>query len=356
MTGTSEQFSMRFTDADERIGDGLVLGLVTDHRRFFTALEDGWMRPLPSQTGVLIGVGGYTNEVSEHASKYPIFIRAGIRPTKLPDIGIHVLRDGRWVESRTRDIQASDTAIHWPGTLPTFAISELYVQTDEQRIRLSGLARSVSNLDLSPFRLHVEPHATPCLDLAVRPPPRITEFVIPPDTDAIQGALSMAMWGIPRTPPWMDVLVSSLRCDSERLARATAQVNAPWLRQPAWTQALNAQQPDTQSCLWRTAILALRIQSRTPSLAPIELTERIAMRVQQGNSKESSSAIVKWKEITISILRGDTTISLGHWRNDPVGIAIQLMLTRPDPIAFREWFKDIPNLPPAVAWTATILS
>lgn len=355
MTGTNEQFWMRFTDADEPIGGGLVCGIVTDHRRLFTALEDGWMRPLPSQRGVLIGIEGYTNEISEHSSKYPIFIRARIRLTKLPDIGIHILRDGRWVESCARDIRAGDTAIHWPGTLPAFAISELYVQTDEQRTRLVGLARSVSNLDLSPFRLDVEPHSTPCLELAVGPPPRIDEFVVPHDADAIQGALTMAMWGIPRTPPWMDVLVSSLLCDSERLAKETSEVNAPWLQQPAWTHALEDQQPDTQGRLWGAATLVLRTQPPTPSLRPIELTDRIANRAQQRTSGESFSAIVKWKELSIRILRGDTTISLDRWRECPVGIAIQLMLTRPDPTAFREWFKDIPNLPPAIAWTATVL-
>lgn len=355
MTGATERSSTRFSNAAKRVGGDLMLGIVSDHRRLLTALEDGWMRPLPSQRGVLMGIGAFTNELSEHSSKHPIVIRARIRPTKLPNIGIQILRDGRWVESRARGIQVRDTAIHWPGPLPTFAISELYVQTEEQRIRLSGLARSVANLDLSPFRLNVVPHAVPCLELAVDPPPNTQEFVVPHDAGPIQGALSMAVWGIPRTPPWMDVLVSSLVCDTERLARDTAEVNAPWLRQPAWSRALDDQQPDTQDCLWRAAILVLRTQSLIPSSTPYELTGRIATQALQSTAKESSSAIVKWKEFTIRILRGDTTISLDGWRDNPVGVAIQLILTRPEPATFKEWFKDLPNLPPAIAWTATVL-
>lgn len=355
MTEKSEQFSMRFADADERIGSDFMLGIVTDHRRFFAALEDGWMRPLPSRTGVSMGIGTYLNEVSEHSSKHPILIRSKIRPTKLPDICIHVLRNGRWVESRTSDIQLQDTAIHWPGPLPIFAITELCVQTDEQRARLGGLARSVSNLDLSSFRLNVDPHPGTWSELTIDPPRNAPEFSIPDDSDAIHGALSMAIWGVPRTPPWMDLLVSSLSCDSERLARCAAEVNAPWLQHPAWIQVSDGQRSDTQACFWRAAILVLRTQSPLPTLTPNELAEQIALRALQFTSKESTSAVSRWKASTIRILRGDTSISLDYWRESPVEVAIQLLLTRTDPVMFREWFKDLPDLPPAVAWTATVL-
>ena len=356
MTKEVEQFSMPFADAEERIGSGLMLGLVTDHRRFFTALEAGWMRPLPSRTGVLIGIGTYLNEVSEHSSKYPILIRSKIRATRLPDIGIHVLRNGRWVESRTSDIKLQDTAIHWPGPLPIFAISELCIQTNEQRARLSGLARSVSNLDLSPFKLHVDPQLGTCSEVAVDLPPNTLEFIIPDDYDVIHGALSMAIWGVPRTPPWMDLLVSSLSCDSDRLARYAAAVNASWLQHPAWIQVPDGERSDTQDCLWRAAIIVLRTQSPLSPLTPNELAEQITLRASQCTSKESSSAVVsRWKEATIRILRGDASISVDRWRDSPVGLAIQLLLTRTDPVMFREWFKDLPDLPPAVAWTATML-
>ena len=38
-----------------------------------------------------------------------------------------------------------------------------------------------------------------------------------------------------------------------------------------------------------------------------------------------------------------------------MGKAIQLVLTRPDPVTFKSWFKDMPELPPAVAWSAATM-
>ena len=352
MTSRNDQIAMPFTDGPDAIGNDLVLGFATDHRRLFSAFEDGWLRPLPTRTGVLIGISAYANEVSDHSSRHPIFIRATLRAMRLPNIRVYVLRDGHWVESPAREIRRQDAAVYWPGTLPAFAISALRVQTDEQLARLRGLARSVSNLDLSPLRLDVAPDSEPWLELTVPPPPLAPEFVIPDDVDAVQGALSMAIWGIPRTPPWMDVLVSSLSWESDRLARALAVVQAPWLRQTPWMQSANVQQPDTQSCLWQAANVVLRTAT---AATPNELTDQIAVQATQLAAKGSLSAIAAWKDSTIGILRGDATISLVEWRKMPVGIAIQLLLARPDPTALKEWFKDLPNLPPAIAWTATVL-
>ena len=352
MTGASDQLVMPFTDAGHAIGSGLVLGFATDHRRLFTALEAGWMRPLPTRTGVLIGIGAYANEVSDHSSKHPIFIRIRIQATRLPNMTVHVLRDGRWVESPISGIRRQDTAMYWPGTLPAFAISALDVQTDEQFARLRGLSKIVSNLDLSTLSLGVAPDSEPWLEIPT--PAFAPRFVIPEDVDAVQGALSMAIWGIPRTPPWMDVLVSSLSRESGRLARALASVEAPWLRQPPWMPSANVQHRDTQSCLWLAASMVLRAPTSATAV-PGELTQQIAAQATRLAAKESLSSVDAWKDSTIGILRGDASISLGEWRRMPVGIAIQLLLTRPDPTAFKEWFKDIPNLPPAIAWTATVL-
>ena len=353
MTGVSDQFVMPFSDAGDAIGSDLVLGFATDHRRLFTALEDGWMRPLPTRAGVLLGIGAYANEVSDHASKHPIFIRIRLRATRLPNMTVHVLRERQWVESSIREVRRQDAALYWPGTLPTFAISALDVQTEEQLARLRGLSRSVSNLDLSPFSLDVTPDSQPWLELT--PPACAPKFVIPDDVDAVQGALSMAIWGIPRTPPWMDVLVSSLSRESDRLARAVAVVEAPWLRQAPWMPSANIQQLDTQGCLWLAASMVLRAPKATTTATPNELTRQIAAQATRLVAQESIAAVTAWKDSTIEILRGDASISLAEWRKMPVGIAIQLLLARPDPTAFKEWFKDLPNLPPAIAWTATVL-
>ena len=65
--------------------------------------------------------------------------------------------------------------------------------------------------------------------------------------------------------------------------------------------------------------------------------------------------ISAWLRATCSILRAESVIQLDEWRDCPVGIAIQLVLTRPEPIAFKTWFRDRPDLPPAIGWSAAAL-
>ena len=51
------------------------LGLTTDHRRLFEALQDGWLRLLPSSAGQLLGVGSFPTEQDTCRAKHAISVR-----------------------------------------------------------------------------------------------------------------------------------------------------------------------------------------------------------------------------------------------------------------------------------------
>ena len=129
MAPDSLQIPMDFENGVERPGGQGWLGLAVDHQRLFGALEDGWLRPRQSRSGVLLGVRSYRKEACTDASKHPVSVRVKLNPAKLPPLETSVWRDKRWVSFRSGEFQASDIALYWPGALPVFAISELEVAT-----------------------------------------------------------------------------------------------------------------------------------------------------------------------------------------------------------------------------------
>ena len=62
-----------------------------------------------------------------------------------------------------------------------------------------------------------------------------------------------------------------------------------------------------------------------------------------------------WLQETRRILGGESTVQVGSCEERPVGLAIQLVLTRPEPATFKTWSKDLPGLPPGVWWSAAAL-
>ena len=63
------------SDIEARGSEAPWLGLVTDHRRLFDALQDGWLRPLEPPAGVLVGIGKYASEQSPASAGHPILVR-----------------------------------------------------------------------------------------------------------------------------------------------------------------------------------------------------------------------------------------------------------------------------------------
>ncbi len=357
MTLPDGQIAMPFSDAGAREGRSHWLGLATDHRRLFGALADGWLRPLESRAGVLIGVGTYIAERTDAPGGHPIGVRIRLDAAKLPAVAVSVRRGERWVASRLGEFESTDAAFYWPGALPAFAFSGISVSTEEERRRLEGLARSVSNVDLAATALQIDADSDEAVEFADVLPEVSSTFVVPEDEDAIHGAMSMAVWAVPRIDPWLDVLAVSLASDPARLSDVATRVEAGWWRFPPWTR-LPVDPPPTgvDECLWRAAVDVLRDRSAERPIGPRDKAKRIAAEALRfGGRSAESGAVSTWLHDTDRILRAESTIHCDEWRACPVGVALQLVLVRPEPRAFKTWFQERPDLPPAVAWSAAAL-
>ena len=357
MTFPDGQIAMSFSDAGAREGRAHWLGLATDHRRLFGALADGWLRPLQSRAGVMIGVGTYAVERADAPGGHPIVVRIRLDAAKLPALAVSVRRGERWVSSRLEEIEATDAALYWPGALPAFAFCGISVSTEEERRRLEGLARSVSNVDLAATALRVVADSEEAVEFADVLPEVSSTFVVPEDEDAIHGAMSMAVWAVPRIDPWLEVLTASLASGRTRLPEAATGVEAGWWRFPPWSRPSDDPPPaGADECLWRAAVEVLRDRSAERPVGPRKIAGRIAARAAQFEGLSAGAeAISTWRHDTDRMLRAESTINFDDWRACPVGVALQLLLARPEPRAFKTWFQERSDLPPAVAWSAAAL-
>lgn len=352
----SYQIPIPFRRTDAREAKARWLGLVIDHRRLFDALQDGWLRPLQSRAGVLVGIGAYIAEQGEGlpANRIPVSIKLGTE--RLPAVDVQVLRGRQWVSSSIEEFESSDSAMYWPGVLPTFTILEISITSEEELARLEGLSQAVSNVDLQDVPIRIAKIGQDGFESGSDLPEITTKLVIPDSVDAIHGSLSMAVWGVPRIDPWLDILKACLASNIAELPKLAAGVDASWWRFPPWSRNVETRSPaDLDECLWLAAIDVFRRQLTAAGVGPYELSDRIGAAALQYECSSTTRAVSDWNTSTHRILRAESKISLAGWRRGPVGLAIQLVLTRPDPRAFKEWFKDLPELPPAVAWSAGAL-
>ena len=330
------------------------LGLTVDHRRLFSAIADGWLRPLEGSAGQTLGVGCFVRECAPATSGHRIAVRLTLSASKLPDLDAFVRRNGDWTPARLRALSRSDDLVHWPGAIPTFAISSLAVASAEAKARLDGLSRAVSNVDLSAMPVTVADVTEDVVPSCAPPREEGAKIEIPPSLNAIHGALAMAVWAVPRIDPWLDVLQASLGADPSTLRDATAALNAAWWRLPPWQPS--SERPDTLAdCLWLAASEAFRSDcNERQSARPRDLLARVA-ELAKAHGDRCVDAVAAWKACTERILATEATVQLEGWQENPVGLAIQLVLTRPEPDRFKTWFKDMPDLPPGVAWSAATL-
>ena len=330
------------------------LGLTIEHRRLFRALDGGWLCPIAPNVGQVVGVGGFARAPVHAVSRHAIAVRLGLNASKLPNLEMPIFRKGQWVLGRLRDVQLPDDAVYWPGAIPAFAISSVSVSSTEEKHRLIGMARGASNLDLSDLPIDIADADDKCVRASGPPCETKDELSVPPGQDTICGGLTMAVWAVPRIDPWMDVLQASVAADPDRLAEATANVGATWWRFPPWQQRHERAQTNAEY-LWLAAIDVFQDDCYERQLRPRDLLERTAKRAIGLGHEECDDEIAAWQASTARILRSEATVQLQDWRKNPVGVAIQLVLTRPDPDRFKTWFKDMPNLPPGVAWSAATL-
>ena len=337
------------------------LGLATNHRQLFEALQDDWLRPDEEDAGWLLGVQAYAPAVakaSEASSKHAIRTLIELDIDRLPRVGVMIYPGSYWVPASLDDEVPSRTPLFWPGALPTFAIRNLTVGTQEERARLLGLAGQISNIQL-PDQLVTVDAAGGALLKRIEPPSDAEErLLLPPEEDAMRGAMSMAIWAVPRIDPWLDLLVAGLRDDWENREKAALEVEADWWKYAPWDRRRkSAGATDPQTRLWLAAIDVFAAAEGMDDMTAHDLALRIADAALRNSA--DSREIERWKLLTQRILSGHAAVSLGQadgdWRATAVGCAIQLVLARPDPAAFITWCKDMSDMPPAVWWSGAAL-
>lgn len=326
------------------------LGLGVDNRRLFDALQDGWLRPQPGHSGTLVGVGAHLREVREpDGNRIPVQIK--VDAAKLPNIGVAAYRDSHWQRMPLSHVDARDGALFWPGPLPLFSIVDLRVPSEEHRIRLMSLGKRVSNVELPDASVGCTGRDT---SVPSSPPPEVDGGITIPKThDAMRGAISMALWAIPRIDPWLELLSEALSARPRRLSDVAKAVNAGWWRFPPWTRSMDTSATGSQEHLWLAASDVFKSSDHGHAT---ETVDRIAALACRWASDDHTGAIEQWRTTTRQVLRAETAIRHDQWREQPVGLAIQLVLSRPEPTAFKTWFDDDRvSLPPAVAWSAAVL-
>ena len=360
----TEQLPMNFmARGDESVtshsanDNSFWLGLSIDHRLLFDALQDDWLRPRDGTTGHLLGIRSFAAEEFE-SSDHRILVRLKFDPEHLPRIRVCRRRKSKWLVGKIDSHRiAADEAVFWPGPLPTFAITELLVASAEERARLAGLARQVSNVSLP-----VEPRVLRSgedVTLGKKPLPdqALGGIKLPPDMDAVRGAMAMAAWAVPRVDPWLDLLCATLGNKGLSTLRAHAKsLQSPWWVWPPWKRPSPAPlDVKTQERLWLAAIDTFDRAAARSAVTAKGLLQEITDSLTRDASSADSKSFLEWSKEIQRILRGDFRIDLSDWKAYPVSKAIQLVLARPEPSNFMKWKDDISTLPPTVWWSAAAL-
>ena len=325
-------------------------GHTTVHRRLFESLQDGWFRPMPEDSGLLFGLGKQVRENIFDRGQHAIEVHIELDKNKLPFLKPLVMRNNHWEQLDFNSEYHGIEFVWWPGPYPVFAITSLAVNSEEELVRLKGMSRLISNIQLPDVPIIIDPK--PCANTTPDPPQDSSaELVLDSDLDSIHGALTMAVWAVPRIEPWVRILECSLSSRSSTLPKLTKDIDAGWLRFLPWHSIPSkfASAPDIHEALWIASVEVLSDRCNN---------QNISEKIYENASAQSPQYRCDFSDhlnLTCEILRGNATVRIDDWKDCPVGFAILLLMTRRVPEKFRTWADTMPDLPPAVFWTAAIL-
>ena len=325
------------------------LGLVTSHRRLFDASQDGWLRPLPHSCSVLGDESFVSEELPSARNVVPV--RLAFEVDKLPfPAAWKVLERGPAGENDGDEPRI----VHWSTPIPLYAVKSVEVPSIEQKTRLLGMAGQLSNVSLPSAEVAVSDFLVHSPATGGTPLPEKQWLELPETLNAVQGAMTMAVWAVPRVEPWIEILQQSLGRSSARVVEVLGRLNAQWLQLP-WLQCDLTESAwgysDDQKELWRAALRCMQWPS-VGNTSPGALAAKIAHAVSREGTNRPA---LRWLDQTLRIVAAEEPITCEGWRRNGAGLAIRLALLRPDPMKFRSWNKDLPGLPPAVWWAAATL-
>ena len=244
--------------------------------------------------------------------------------------------------------------VHWRAPIPLYAVKKVEVPSTEQKTHLLAMAGQFSNVSLSNTDVAVN-------DFVVQSPaagdpstPETQWLELPETLNAIQGAMAMAVWAVPRVEPWIEVLRHALGSDLAAVTDATRKLGANWLKPPWLAHDLLAtarDDEDDRDRLWRAALRCMR-WSNAEDKSPGAVAEKIARAASLDVTNRTAET---WLDRTRRIVAAEETITCDNWRQNGAGLAIWLALLRPEPMRFKSWSTDLPGLPPAVWWAAAML-
>src|SRR5262249_37229415 len=122
-----------FAPSASVLPDRRWLGLQIDHRQFLDALQDDWLRPATDRHGRMLRVDGYSED--EEPSKKTgnlISVSLCFDIRLLPNLTVLIWCAGVWKEARPDLIPSNVEFVFWPGAIPLFAVSRIYVKTTEE--------------------------------------------------------------------------------------------------------------------------------------------------------------------------------------------------------------------------------
>ena len=334
------------------------LGFTLGHRQLFQALEYDYLL-LDSLQGIRLGINCYAFNHEQIAPEYNIQVYIKVSPSLLPNISL--TRPGVSIEPTVPLAKAlvQGTVITWAYILPISTFIEIAVEDGEQLSRLIGLAKSASNISL-PCKTSINSSlkskisiASPSLEYRKDLGSILKNF------DSYRGAVSMALWGIPRVEPWIQSVLQSLAKTEH--SRHELHPSIPgWMRHLPWNIENNhndAYADDPEICLWINVVRELTRCDCNYDFNPSEF-------VKNCTNFSSSSALLKdsgfrpvldyLSERTQLMLSGRAGININDQRVLGIGLALQLFVLRPKPDQYKTWIVDYPDLSPP-AWVAGLI-
>ncbi|UEP38284.1 alpha-ketoglutarate-dependent dioxygenase AlkB [Burkholderia ambifaria] len=271
-----------------------------------------------------------------------------IDPTQLPVWPVAIFGNGQWREALLDSIVVGDTEVRWPGPIPLSAVTAFSVSTDKERARLLAMAKGFSNVELPSQPIEIR---TPAFNSPVPRQPVLERLYAPPlQWNALRGAAAMALWAVPMIDPWLDVYCEVLSAGSSREKAATA-LGAPWLDAPPWMHAVEGGGPMP---FWTAIQEVLGAVNYRQEWRPAEVLDAIVDTAMQLGA--DADAMSDLRMHTHAVLADEVVIDVRRAEQDPLGLALQLVLLRPMADQFVRWTDDLPAMPPAVWWTGAILA
>lgn len=311
------------------------LGIETDHRRLLEGGQDGWLHPHSGE--FMLGRKCFVSESAHPAGRNAIMVRLVLDAKRLPSKD----RNRRIGEGETSQVGAAEG---WFAPIPLYAVTEIEVSSHEERSRLLALAAEFSNVSLPDAEIVVG--RTEALPASLGASGDAS-WKLPEKTDAIQGAMAMAAWAVPRVDPWIEALERALNQDAVGAIGRMEWLSASWLRFP-WCDDSGLLPSHGEAQLWRAAVSSLRSPLATGK-SPGQLAEAIAACAGEEGASETAQ---NWLRRTRRIVAAEEKFGP---REKDAGLAIQLVLLRPEPMDFRTWSRELPWLPPGTWWAAAVL-